>query len=184
MKLKNKILDIVRFFNTPLSFRRIAEMVSASKTSVSTCFTLWKTKGLPPGKSSVDDCTSSELYEHFNGKERASGKVAPDFSNVERRLAEPGMTIARLWSEYRDGLKESDEGVGYPQFTRRLAKEATARGLVLRRTHEPGYVAFVDYSGKRPSYCDKATGEIVPVELFVGVLGASGYTGADLIRLA
>lgn len=178
MKLKNKIIDIVRFFNTPLSFRRISEMVSASKTSISDCNTRWKAKGLPPGKSSVDECSASELYNHLHGEERASGKVAPDFSNVERRLAEPGMTVSRLWSEYRDGLEDPATGVGYAQYTRRLAKAATTRGLVLRRTHEPGYVAFVDYSGKRPSYIDKATGEAVPVELFVGVLGASGYTFA------
>lgn len=178
MKLKNKILDIVRFFNTPLSFRRIAETVSASKTSVSTCYTMWKTKGLPPGKSSVDDCTPSELYGHFHGGARESGKVAPDFSNVEKRLAEHGTTRARLWAEYRDGLEDPAKGLGYAQYTRRLAKAATTSGLVLRRTHEPGYVAFVDYSGKRPSYIEKATGETVPVELFVGVLGASGYTFA------
>lgn len=176
--MKNKLMDMIRYFGGRLSFRNIGAMLAMSKTTVSTYFKKWEEKGLPKGKSSLDECTPSELYVHLNGKERESGKIAPDFSNVERRLAEHGTTRARLWAEYRDGLEDPAKGLGYAQYTRRLAKEATARGLVLRRTHEPGYVAFVDYSGKRPSYCDKATGEAVPVELFVGVLGASGYTFA------
>ncbi|TDR46544.1 transposase [Tahibacter aquaticus] len=176
--MKNKLMDMIRYFGGRLSFRNIGAMLAMSKTTVSTYFKKWEEKGLPKGKSSLDECTPSELYVHLNGKERESGKIVPDFSNVERRLAEHGTTRARLWAEYRDGLEDPAKGLGYAQYTRRLAKEATARGLVLRRTHEPGYVAFVDYSGKRPSYCDKATGEAVPVELFVGVLGASGYTFA------
>ena len=37
----------------------------------------------------------------------------------------------------------------------------------------------MDFSGKRPVIIDPATGELVPVELFVGVLGASSYVYAE-----
>ena len=36
-----------------------------------------------------------------------------------------------------------------------------------------------DYSGKRLHLIDPETGELIPVELFVGVLGASGYLFAE-----
>jgi hypothetical protein len=42
---------------------------------------------------------------------------------------------------------------------------------------------FVDYSGKRPSLVDATTGELMPVELFVGVtmrVGAAQRLSAGL----
>jgi transposase len=41
---------------------------------------------------------------------------------------------------------------------------------------------FVDFSGDRPYYMDQITGEVIYVELFVAVLGASSYTFAMGLR--
>jgi transposase len=49
----------------------------------------------------------------------------------------------------------------------------------MRQVHRAGEKAFVDFSGKRPGLIDVTTGELVPVELFVGVLGASSYVYAE-----
>jgi len=49
----------------------------------------------------------------------------------------------------------------------------------MRQVHKAGEKAFVDYSGKKPHVVDPGTGEIVEVELFVAVLGASNYTFAE-----
>jgi len=49
----------------------------------------------------------------------------------------------------------------------------------MRQVHRAGEKAFVDFSGQRPAIIDGATGELVPVELFVGVLGASSYVYAE-----
>lgn len=45
--------------------------------------------------------------------------------------------------------------------------------------HRPGEKLFLDYSGKKPRICEAETGEVVEVELFVAVLGASNYTFAE-----
>ena len=52
----------------------------------------------------------------------------------------------------------------------------------MRQVHRAGEKAFVDFSGKRPAIIDATTGEVVPVELFVGVLGASSYMYAEACR--
>jgi transposase len=52
----------------------------------------------------------------------------------------------------------------------------------MRQVHKAGERAFVDYSGKRPHIIDARTGEHVPVELFVGVLGASNFTFVEATR--
>ncbi|MGH7419682.1 MAG: IS21 family transposase, partial [Candidatus Rokuibacteriota bacterium] len=60
-------------------------------------------------------------------------------------------------------------------YRRWLAQQRTS----MRQVHTAGEKTFVDYAGQRPSLVDPATGEIVPVELFVAVLGASNYTYAE-----
>jgi transposase len=52
----------------------------------------------------------------------------------------------------------------------------------MRQTHRAGEKAFIDYSGKKPSIVDPRTGEVIEVELFVAVLGASNYTYAEATR--
>ncbi len=49
----------------------------------------------------------------------------------------------------------------------------------MRQVHTAGDKAFVDYSGKKPHIVDATTGEVIEVELFVAVLGASNYTYAE-----
>lgn len=174
--MKSRLVDLVRYLQVPLSARAIAANLGMSKTTVGRYARLLQALGLPPGKDHVGACTGRELAAHFNGAARDSGKTAPDFTRTAQRLEEPGMTLRRLHSEYQELAGE--QALGYVQFTRRYAAERKTKGLALRRQHVPGFVAFVDYSGKRPSYVDRATGSRVDVELFVGVLGHSGLTFA------
>lgn len=64
---------------------------------------------------------------------------------------------------------------GYRQWRRALKPS-------MRHVHGAGEKLFVDFSGKRPSLVEPATGEEVAVELFVGVLGASGLIYAEATR--
>ncbi len=50
----------------------------------------------------------------------------------------------------------------------------------MRQVHVAGDKVFIDYSGKRPRIIDPTTGEVIDVELFVAVLGASNYTFAEV----
>jgi transposase len=52
----------------------------------------------------------------------------------------------------------------------------------MRQVHRAGEKAFVDYSGKKPHIVDRDTGELVAIDLFVMVLGASNYTYAEATR--
>jgi transposase len=52
----------------------------------------------------------------------------------------------------------------------------------MRQVHGAGEKCFVDYAGQKPRLIDPATGEVLEVELFVAVLGASNYTYAEATR--
>ncbi len=48
----------------------------------------------------------------------------------------------------------------------------------MRFDHKAGDKLFVDFSGDRPSYVDRETGEIIEAELFVAVMGSSFCNGS------
>jgi transposase len=107
------------------------------------------------------------------GRER----VLPDLAAIHQELKGVGVTLHLLWEEYRQVHGES--GYGYSQFCELYRRWACQLRPSMRQVHRAGEKLFVDFSGKRPSIVDRKTGELVAVELFVGVLGASGYTYAE-----
>jgi transposase len=117
---------------------------------------------------------------------RASLPRAPiDLEWVHQELRRTGVTLQLLWTEYveaaqaRDGEKPPYQ---YTQFCEHYHRWRGRLDLVMRQTHRAGEKAFIDYSGKRPSIVDARTGEVIDVELFVMVLGASNYTFAEATR--
>jgi hypothetical protein len=53
------------------------------------------------------------------------------------------------------------------------------RGCSMRETHVAGEKLFVDFAGRTGEVVDGRTGEIIPVQIFVAVLGASSFTYAE-----
>jgi transposase len=103
-------------------------------------------------------------------------RPVPDMAWVHRELKRPGVTLQRLHLEY---LQRHPDGYRYSQFCRHYHEWARRLAPTMRQVHRAGEKAFVDFSGKRPVIIDTATGEVIPVELFVGVLGASSYVYAE-----
>jgi transposase len=86
------------------------------------------------------------------------------------------VTLELLHLEY---LEKHPNGFRYTQFCERYREWLDKRHLTMRQEHRAGEKFFVDYSGKKPHIVDPKTGEVIEVELFVAVLGASNYTFAD-----
>ena len=51
----------------------------------------------------------------------------------------------------------------------------------MRQTHLAGEKLFVDFAGSTGEVVDGRTGEIIPVQIFVAVLGASSFTYAEAV---
>jgi transposase len=100
----------------------------------------------------------------------------PDMAWIHQELKLPGVTLQRLHLEY---LERHPTGYRYSQFCRHYERWVRTLAPTMRQVHRAGEKVFVDFSGKRPAIIDRATGELVPVELFVGALGASSYVYAE-----
>ena len=95
---------------------------------------------------------------------------------IHIELRRTGVTLRLLHEEY---AHENPGAYGYTKFVELYNAWADRLLVTMRQVHKAGEKCFVDYSGKKPHYVEPSTGEIVEVELFVGVLGASSYTYAE-----
>ena len=103
-------------------------------------------------------------------------RPVPAWPELHQELKRPGVTLQLLWTEYRGA---HPTGYAYSQFCERYRQWARVLKPSMRQVHRAGEKLFVDFSGKRPSLVDATTGEVVLVELFVGVLGGSGLIYAE-----
>jgi len=100
----------------------------------------------------------------------------PDMAWIHEELKRPGVTLQQLHLEY---VAQHPDGYRYSQFCWHYHGWVRTLAPTMRQVHRAGEKAFVDFSGQRPVISDAQTGEAVPVELFVGVLGASRYVYAE-----
>lgn len=158
----------------PLTSRQIAVNTGYSKTKVQRIRSL-----LPTSEAKRADLLAlgaRELYKLFN-RPPGRRRELPDFDAIGHRLQQPGMTRYRLWREYRQTVSAA-RALGYVQFTRLLKRHLGAQKKAMRQKHLPGYVYFLDFSGKRPYYFDRKTGRKISPEMFVASAGASARTFA------
>lgn len=115
----------------------------------------------------------------------SAARTPVDCEWVHQELRRTGVTLQLLWTEYTEAAQGRADGLEpyqYSQFCEHYHRWRGRLDLVMRQTHRAGEKAFIDYSGKRPTIIDPETGEVVEVELFVMVLGASNYTFAEATR--
>lgn len=112
----------------------------------------------------------------------ASGtsKELPDWTRVHAELRRKSVTLLLLWTEYAEGARE--RAYRYSAFCEQYREWASCLAPSMRQEHRAGEKAFVDFAGDKLQLTDRVTGEKRPVELFVGVLGASSYTYVEAVR--
>jgi transposase len=121
-----------------------------------------------------DEQLEVRMYGPRGGKR--NGRPEPDLPYIHVELRRTGVTLSLLHLEY---LEQHPDGYRYTAFCGRYSEWLNRQRLSMRQTHIAGDKMFVDYSGKKPHIVDAATGELIEVELFVAVLGASSYTYAE-----
>lgn len=123
-----------------------------------------------------DDELDKRLYGVKLGVDAKRPLPDPVYIHNERKKT--GVTLELLHMEY---LEAHPNGYRYSQFCEYYREWLTKHRLSMRQVHRAGEKLFVDFSGKKPSIIDSRTGEVVEVELFVAVFGASNYTYAEAI---
>lgn len=158
------------------SHRQAARAVGISSGSVASAATRARMLGL--SWEAIEKLDDEELETRMYGPRGAKrvDRPEPDPAHIHLELKRPGVTLQLLHLEY---LEQCPNGFRYTVFCERYKQWLSKQRLSMRQTHIAGDKEFVDYSGKKASIVDPLTGEVVEVELFVAVLGASSYTYAE-----
>lgn len=169
-KSMRTIREILRLhFEHELSQRAIARACAVSPTTVGDYLERVKQSGQSWPAISVLDDSSLKALLCPEGK-LIPRKPLPDFESLRLEMKKKGVTLQLLWEEYRSIYPE---GYGRSQFCELYHRHGRTLDPVMRFDHKAGDKLFVDFSGDRPSYVNRDTGEVIEPELFVAVLGAS-----------
>ena len=167
-----RLRELLRLkYDSGLSHRAIAQACALGLGTVTTYLQRATAAGLSwPLPDDLDDAALEARVCARPAVPPTRDRVIPDWIHLHQELKKPGVTLSLLWLEYR-GAHPS--GYAYSQFCERYRRWARALKPSMRQVHRAGEKLFVDFSGKRPHLVDAKTSEVIAVELFVGVLGAS-----------
>jgi len=174
-----KLRDLLRLkYEARLPQRAIAQACGVGLGTVTAYLQRATAAGLSwPLPADLDDgALEARLFQRAA---LAPDRAVPSWAEVHQELKQDGVTLALLWQEYRAA---HPDGYAYSQFCERYRQWRRALKPSMRQVHRAGEKLFVDFSGRRPHLVDTTTGEEVLVELFVGVLGASGLIYAEATR--
>ena len=174
--LMRKIREVLRLRHEQgLSHQAVARACAVGVGTVNRYLQRAAERGLGwPLRAALDDAALEARL--FPRAAPVYDRIRPDCAYIHRELRRDGVTLQLLWEEYAqvhpDGYRRTQFCEIYRQWARRLRSS-------MRQVHRAGEKTFIDFSGKRPTLADRRTGEARPVELFVAVLGASGFTYAE-----
>lgn len=175
-----KIREIKRLNEYGLTERAIGRTLGISRPVIKEYLQKIRAAGLDYATiKAMDDDTLTEIIK---GTQNTTSErylvLSRKFSYLVTELKRPGVTLQRLWEEYR---AEHLDGYSYSQFCYHLQLWRDTSDITMHIDHKVGDKMFIDFAGKKLHITDKRTGEITEVEVFVAILAASQYTYVETV---
>ncbi len=173
--------EVLRLAAHGLSHHEIGRSVGISRTSVSNYLARAQQAGLSwPLPEDLDSAALEARLFRRSADEYRSGRPEPDWLEVHREHKRgKHVTLQLLHLEYKQA---HPEGWGYTQFCAHYHRWLERQDVVMRLEYTAGERMFVDFAGDTVPVTDPETGESWQAQVFVSVLGASGYLYAEATR--
>jgi len=174
-KPMSQIKQLLRLYQQGASIKCISRQLGMSKNTVKAY--IIKLDALKTDLRvllSLDDPILEARFHAGNPayKDTRYDMLKPRLDQIMQDLNKVGVTRCLLWEEYREQVPDA---YSYSQFCHHLSQYKIARRPSMVLTHKPGEKLFIDFAGKKISYTDPLTGEIIPCEVFVACLPYSDY---------
>ena len=169
-----KLKELLRLhFDAKLTNRAVARSLKISKSTVHSYLTRFAASGLSwPLDESIDETTLDQmLFPEFCSAKKPDD--IPDGAYVHQELKKPGVTLTLLWEEY---FQDHPYGYQYSRYCDYYKRYVKKLHVTMRQTHKAGEKLFVDYAGQTMPVTDPLTGVVRHAQIFIAVMGASGYT--------
>lgn len=175
----SKIKQVLLLHEEGHSNRQIAKELGIDKGTVNAYMAFVRSNNL--SVSTLLEKDDPELDKVFHAGNPAYTDHRMDTFLAElplfrEQLDTPHVTRFLVWQEYK---QRHPDGYGKSQFffhlKQNLIAEKASTTAILHGTYVPGQKLFVDFAGKKLSYLDEETGELVQVEVFVASMPYSDY---------
>lgn len=172
-----QIRDVLTYlFERRLSKVQTSKVVGIHRATVHKYLARFQQSGLPwPLPPELDDAAFERLLFPINADAANQGVDDIDFAHIHAEMQKRGATLSVLYAEWLE-KSTSPKPISYSQFCRQYKQYKKSLRISMRRTEIYGQNAYVDYSGMTIPIVDQKTGEARPAQVFIGVLGGSGYT--------
>ncbi len=173
------IRQLIRLKSEGYSHKSIRDKLGISRTTIieyvrfleASGFTWNQLKGLEDEVLSLMLGLGRRINERYD-------RLLNFFPYLEKELKRRGVTRQLLWKEYSS---QETEPYAYSQFCYYYQQWNRSVHSTAPMEHKSGDKLFIDFSGGKLPLIDRQTGEITEVEVFVGILGASGMTYARAV---
>jgi transposase len=177
----SKIRQILRMYSQGRSKQSIAVQAGVSRNTAKKYFAAFDASSCTFDE--INALNDKELEDFFGGsQERPPDKrmlsLQRCFPQVDKELKRTGMNRRILWEAYR---KEFPDGFQYTQFCFYYNQWKARVNPTMHLDHKAGDKLYVDFAGEKLTITDKESGEIIEVEVFVAILGASQLTYVEAV---
>lgn len=172
----SKIKEVLKLTHlSKLSSRQVEVLTGTSRSTVLEYCSRFKkmTLSIEAILEYDDEKVLSLLYPETLKRKAKTSRPHPDWDYIHSELKQKGMTRQLLWEEYRE---QHPDGYGISQFKEYYSRFQKRLDVSMRQIHYAGDKLFVDFSGLTMPIHNAKTGEVHKAQVFVSVLGASGYT--------
>ncbi len=181
-KPMSQIKQLLRLHQQGKGIKFIARSLSISKNTVKTYLEKISLSSLDvPSLMGMEDPLLEKKFHPGNPayKDKRFDHFKEKLDYFEKELKKTGVTKQLLWSEYK-----SDYPGGYSlsQFYFHLSQQLIARKPSMVLEHLAGEKLFIDFAGKKLSFVDRDTGEVIPCQVFVACLPYSDYSFVLAVR--
>jgi len=178
--MMSKLKQILLQRSNGIGLQTISKTLDISRNTVKKYLRLIEVRGYNPAEllDMSDEALDALLDEPDEPAAARQTSLEELFPYFEQELERTGVNRSVLWGEYR---LQYPDGYGYSQFCGRLKQWLAFQSATLHLEHTPGDKLFIDFAGKKLFIVDPESGEQIPVEVFVAILGYSQLTYAEAV---
>ena len=172
----SKIRHVLRLYFQKQGKRVISEQTGVARNTVKKYLGIFKSLNIPFDElNKLSDSELEKLFIKGGAREPTERLVYLHscFPAVDKELKRKGVTRQMLWEKYQ---KTNSNAFGFTQFCKYYKRWKNQVDPVMHIDHKAGDKVYVDYAGEKLYYVDLNTGEVIKVEVFLAILGASQLT--------
>ncbi len=175
-KRMSQVKQILQLHKQGTGIKTIASIIGISKNTVKSYLSKYKSSKISLDTLlKMEDHNIEQVFHPGNPayKDNRFEELKEKLDYYVSELKKTGVTQQLLWEEYR---LTHPTGYSLSQFSFHISQHRLTKNPSMVLHHEPGEKLFVDFAGKKLSYINPVTGEIIECQVFVACLPYSDFS--------